>query len=141
MTDNPISCEISALIRFLQAKSKSAVEIHGGLGSAVYGQNVMSEGTVGQRCRTFKERQTNVPDEERSGRPPVVSDDIVQHVDKKISEKRCFTISERSCEFPHISHNLLCDIVTVCLGYHKFVQDWFRKCTRVGTRRREWLRL
>jgi hypothetical protein len=45
--DNPASCEIRALIRFLHAKNMSSAEIHQEL-CAVYGQNVMSEGTVRQ---------------------------------------------------------------------------------------------
>jgi transposase len=51
--------------------------------AAVYGQNVMSEGTVGQWCRMFKDGRTDVHDEERSGRPSVVSDDLVRSVDQK----------------------------------------------------------
>jgi hypothetical protein len=44
------------------------------LPAAVYGQNVMSEGTVRQWCRMFKDGRTNVHDEERGGRPSAVSD-------------------------------------------------------------------
>jgi hypothetical protein len=47
MIDNPASCEILSVVCFLHAKNMSAVEIHHEL-LAVYGQNVMSEGTV--RC-------------------------------------------------------------------------------------------
>jgi hypothetical protein len=57
--------------------------------AAVYGQNAMSEG---QWCRMFRDGHTNVQDEERSGRPSVVSDDLVQSVDKKICERWRFTI-------------------------------------------------
>jgi hypothetical protein len=46
--DNPTSCEIRALIRSLHAKTLSAEEIHRELCAAVYGQNVMNEGTVRQ---------------------------------------------------------------------------------------------
>jgi hypothetical protein len=46
MIDNPASCEICAVICFLHAKNMSEVEIHHELCVAVYGQNVMSEGTV-----------------------------------------------------------------------------------------------
>jgi hypothetical protein len=45
--DNPVSCEIRAVIRFLHAKNMSAVEIHSEL-CAVHGQNVTNEGTVRQ---------------------------------------------------------------------------------------------
>jgi hypothetical protein len=34
--------------------------------------------------------------------PSVLSDDLVQSVDQKICERRCFTISELSCAFPQI---------------------------------------
>jgi hypothetical protein len=43
--DNPTSCEICAVTCFLCAKNMSAAEIHCELCVAVYGQNVMSEGT------------------------------------------------------------------------------------------------
>jgi hypothetical protein len=46
------------------------------------GQNVMSERTVRQWCRMFKDGQTNVHNEERNGQPSVVSDDLVQSVDQ-----------------------------------------------------------
>jgi hypothetical protein len=47
--DNPASCEIRAVIRFLHAKNMSAADMHREL-CTVYGQNVMSEGTVRQWC-------------------------------------------------------------------------------------------
>jgi hypothetical protein len=46
-TDNPTSCEIRDVVRFLQAKTMIAADIHNEL-CAVYGQNVTSEGTVRQ---------------------------------------------------------------------------------------------
>jgi hypothetical protein len=55
-TDSPASCEILAVIHFLHTKNMSATEIHREL-CAVYGQNVMSEGTVRQWCRMFKDGQ------------------------------------------------------------------------------------
>jgi hypothetical protein len=95
----------------------SAAEIHCEL-CAVYGQNVMSEGTVRQWCRMIKDGRTNVHDEQRSGQPYVMSDQLVQ------SERRRFTILEVSYELPHISHTLLYDIIVVRLGYHKFCTRW-----------------
>jgi hypothetical protein len=62
--DNPVSCEIRAVIRFLHVKSMSAAEIHRELW-AVYGKNVMSDGTVRQWRRMFKDgRRPSVHDEE-----------------------------------------------------------------------------
>jgi hypothetical protein len=53
------SCEIRDVIRFLHAKNMKAVEIHRELCAAVYGQNVMNEGTVRQCCRMFKDGRAN----------------------------------------------------------------------------------
>jgi transposase len=118
VTDNPASYEIRAVIRFLHAKNMSAAEIHREL-CAVYCQNVMSEGTIRQWRRMFTDGRTNVKDEERSGRPSVVSDDPVQSVDQKICERRLFAISDFSRELPQISRTVLY-IILVRLGYRKF---------------------
>jgi hypothetical protein len=59
--DNSVSCEICTVIRFLHAKNMSAVEIHCKF-CVVYGQNIMSERTVRQWCRMFRDGQTNVHD-------------------------------------------------------------------------------
>jgi hypothetical protein len=75
----------------------SAAEIHREL-CVVYDQN-MSEGNVRQWRRMFKDEQTNVHNEERSGRPSVASADLVQSVNQKIYERQRFIISELSCEF------------------------------------------
>jgi hypothetical protein len=75
----------------------------------------------------FKDGQTNVHNKEQSGRPSVVSGDPVQSVDQKICERRRFTISELSCEFPHISRTVLYEIITDRLGYHKFCARWVQQ--------------
>jgi hypothetical protein len=56
--DSPTCCEINAVICFLYAKNMSAVEILCEL-CTIYHQNVMSEGTVRQCCRMFKEGREN----------------------------------------------------------------------------------
>jgi hypothetical protein len=62
--NNTKSCEIYIVIHFLHSKNLSAAEIHHEL-CTVYGQNVMSEGTVRQWCRVFRDGQTNVHNEEQ----------------------------------------------------------------------------
>jgi hypothetical protein len=70
----------------------------------------------------FKDGQTYVHDEERNGRPSVMSDDLVQSVDpKKNCARRRFKTSELSFEFPEISRTVLYTIITVRLGYHEFL--------------------
>jgi transposase len=80
---NPARYEIRAVVCYLHAKNMSASEIHYELSAAVYFQNVMGEGSVRQWRRMFKDGRPNVHDEQRSGRPSVVSDDFVQNVGQK----------------------------------------------------------
>jgi hypothetical protein len=140
--DNPTSCEIHAVIRFLRAKIMSAAEIHREL-CAVHGQNLMSEGTVRQWRRMFKDGRINeqmfTMKSEVIGWPSVVSDVLVQSVDQKIRERRRFTISELSCEFPQLSRTVLYEIIIVRLGYHKFCARWVLKTLTGRKKRRELL--
>jgi hypothetical protein len=116
MRYNSTSWEIfSVIICFLHAENKSGTEIHREL-CADNGQNVMSEGTVRQWCRMFKEGRTNVHVVERSDGPSVVSYDLVP------TERRLFTISELSCRFKKISLTILYDIITARQGYHKILR-------------------
>jgi hypothetical protein len=118
--DNPASRKIRAVIRFIHAKNMRAEKIHYEL-CAVCGRNLMMEETVRRCGRLFKHRRTNIHDEEEVvNRPSTVSDDLVQSVDQKVRERRRFTISELSCEFPQISRTLLYEIIRVRLDYHKF---------------------
>lgn len=124
--ENPAKCEVRAVIRFLLAQNVSAADIHRQL-CTVYGPNVMSEGVVRQWVRFFKSGRTNIHDEERSGRPSVVSNDLVKKVDEKVRENRRFTISELSEQFPQISRTVLYEVVTDKLGYRKFCARWVPK--------------
>jgi hypothetical protein len=57
--DNPTSWEICTYIPFLHTKNMTTAEIRCKL-YVIYSQNGMSDGTVRQRCRMFKDGQTNV---------------------------------------------------------------------------------
>lgn len=114
------------MIRFLLVENHKPIEIHQQL-CKVYGNQVMSEGGVQQWCIMFKNGRTNVHDEERSGRPTIVTDELVVKINEKIHENRRFTIMEFSLEFPQISRSLLHEIVTEKLGYHKFCARWVPK--------------
>jgi hypothetical protein len=114
-TDNSASCEIHAVIRLIHAKGIRAEEIH----CEVYA-DATSEGTVRQLCRMLQD----VHDEERNGRQSAVSDDLVQSVEQKLCERRRFTISELSREFPQTLRIVLYENIK------SFVQDGFRKCKK-----------
>jgi hypothetical protein len=72
--DNPTSCKIRTVVLFLHAKNLTVVGICCELRLAVYGQNVMNEGSVRQWCRMFKYGWTDVHDEEQSRKPFIVSE-------------------------------------------------------------------
>jgi len=51
-----------------------------------------------------------VHDEARSGRSPLVNDDLVRKVNEIVRDDRRFTISDLSLHFPQISRTIFYDI-------------------------------
>uniref|UniRef100_A0A670Y7B2 Mos1 transposase HTH domain-containing protein n=1 Tax=Pseudonaja textilis TaxID=8673 RepID=A0A670Y7B2_PSETE len=122
----PLQLSKAKLIRFLLAKNHKLIEIFRQL-CEVYGDNIITEGGVRRWCIKFKNGRTNVHDEQLSGRPSILTDELVTKVDDNICENRRFTVTELSLSFPQISHSLLHEIVTQKLGYHKFCARWVSK--------------
>lgn len=123
---SPADCEVRAVIRFLSGKGLKATDIHREI-CAVYGENIMSDGMVRKWVRAFKDGRTNVHDEQRSGRPSVVNESLVQEVDNTVRENRRFTISSLRDDFPNVSHSVLYGIVTEHLNYRKLCARWVPK--------------
>jgi hypothetical protein len=78
--ENPASCDIRSVIKFLNAKNVHPAEIY----RQVYGENAMSDGMVRRWCTMFSERRTNVHDDNRSGRPSLVTADLLDQTNEKI---------------------------------------------------------
>jgi hypothetical protein len=99
----PASCEVRAVIRFLQAKGQSAAEIHRRL-CPVCGDNVMSDRCVREWCRKFEDGRTDVHEEGAQGRHSIVTDELVHKVVTLLTE---FMAQENTitpdvyCEAPH----------------------------------------
>jgi hypothetical protein len=91
----PTKCEVRAVIGFLRAK-QNAAEIHHQLVS-VYGKDVMAIW-----CREFEVGRSDVHDEIRSGRPSIVTDEIVPKIDENIHADRCLTIDELHQQCPEV---------------------------------------
>jgi hypothetical protein len=89
--------------------------------------SVMNERKMQQRVRQFKNGQTNVRDEDRSGCPSIMNDDLVDKGNNKIGENCRFITSELSTCFPQISRTLLCGIVAERLHYHTLCASWVPK--------------
>ncbi|GFW75741.1 HTH_48 domain-containing protein [Trichonephila clavipes] len=85
----------------------------------VYGTEAMSDSKVRKWIRKFKYRQTNVDDEERSGRNSVITDNLMQTVETKIRENRRFMIITLSLEFPDVSRSVVYKMVTEDLKFKK----------------------
>jgi len=73
----PVSCEVRAVNRFLHAEGQRAAEIPCPL-CRVYGDNVMSDSSVREWCRKFRDGRTDVHDEGGQGRLSTVTDGLVQ---------------------------------------------------------------
>jgi transposase len=81
--DNPADCEVRSVIRFLNAQNVRAIDIYRQL-TAVYGEGVMNESSVRKWCRMFNEVRTNVHNEERPGRPSLITEDLKKQIDEQI---------------------------------------------------------
>ncbi|PNF43793.1 hypothetical protein B7P43_G09754 [Cryptotermes secundus] len=122
----PADCEVRSVMKFFNAQSIALIEIHRQL-CQVYGPNVMSKQMVRRWCRQFSAGRQSVHDEKRSGRPSIITDDLVELVRERIMENRRVTIAELSNHVPQISHSLLHEIVTEHLLFRKLCARWVPK--------------
>ncbi|GFW21867.1 histone-lysine N-methyltransferase SETMAR [Trichonephila clavipes] len=72
----------------------------------------------------IEDGRENVHDEPRSGRPSVITDDLVKAVDEKIREDRRFTISTLALEFPNVGRTTLHKVVSEKLKFRKLCARW-----------------
>ena len=87
-----------SVVRFLDTKGERPAEIHKQI-VAVYGK-VMDRQNVTKWCREFFEGRTDVHDEQRNGRPSLISDDLLQEIEGEIRTNRSVTIRELITSFP-----------------------------------------
>jgi len=73
------SCEVRAVIRFLHAEEQSAAENHRRL-CHVYGDNVLSDSSVREWCRKFRDGSADVNDKGGQGRHSYVTDEHFQNL-------------------------------------------------------------
>jgi hypothetical protein len=104
--EKPASCEMRSVIRFLNTRNMKPADIHRQL-CEVYGEHAVSDSTLRRWVRHFNEWRENEHDDPRSGRPPVVTEDLLRAVEEKIQKNRRFTISSLSLYIPQISRSLL----------------------------------
>jgi phage FluMu protein Com len=85
-------CKVCSILRFLNTKSKHPAEIHKQI-VAVYG-DIMNWQNVTKWCREFSEGRTDVHDEQRSSRPSLFCDKLLQKIEGEIHANRRRTIRE-----------------------------------------------
>ena len=71
----------------------------------MYGEDAISDGMVRRWVRKFNEGRVSVLDEQRTGRPSFINDEMVRAVDETIREDRRFKISSLSLNFPRLSRS------------------------------------
>ncbi|GBN60837.1 hypothetical protein AVEN_202161-1 [Araneus ventricosus] len=87
-------------------RNLSAADIHRQI-CEVYGATATCGGKVRKWVTDFKAGREKVHDDSRSGRPSVITDDMVASVEAKILENRRFTISTLSNDSPEVSRSVL----------------------------------
>jgi transposase len=107
---NSAKCEVYSVIRFINAKSERPTEIHKHI-FAVY-DNVTNRQNVTKWCREFFEGRTDVHDEQRSGRPSLTSDDLLQEIEGEIRANRRVTIRDLHRIIPEVSKTTIHEGVT-----------------------------
>jgi hypothetical protein len=109
--ENPVECEVRALIRFLNAQNVRPIEIYRQL-IAVSVEGVMNGSNMRKLCRMFNEGRTNVHDEERSGRPSLITEDLKNKINQHIRGNRRFTLDKVHENFPQIYLSVKTEIVS-----------------------------
>ena len=70
-------------------------------------------------CRDFSEGRTDVHDDQRRGRPSLISDDLLQEIEGEIRANRRMTIRELNHIIPEVSKTAIHEAVTDKLRYRK----------------------
>lgn len=123
---NPAKFEVRAVIRFLVAEGKTPLEIFSRIRN-VYGEGVMNRTNVYKWCREFKGGRTTVLDDQRSGRPSILTDELVQKIEEIVYGDRRLTLDEISAKLPQLSRTLLYETITETLGFRKLCARWVPK--------------
>jgi transposase len=79
----------------------------------------MNRQNVTKWCREFSEGMIDVNDKRRTGRPSLISDDLLQEIEGEIRANRRLTIRELHHIIPEVSKTTIHEDVTEKLEYRK----------------------
>ena len=122
---SPAKCEVRSVIRFPNSKCELSAEIHKQF-FTVYG-NFMNRQNVTKGAVNSPKGKTDVHDEQRSSRPSLISDDLLQEIEGEIRVNRSVTIRELHHIIPEVSKTTIHQAVTEKLGYRKLCARWVLK--------------
>jgi transposase len=128
---------VRSVIRFLNANRERPAETHKQI-FAVHG-NVMNKQNVTKWCREFSEGRTDVHGEQRSGRPSLISDDLLQEIEGEIRANRRVTIRQLHHIIPEVSKTTIHEVVTEKLRYRKLCSRWVPKILTEDHKRKGWV--
>jgi transposase len=106
----PAKCAVRSVMRFLNAKGERPAAIHKQT-VAVHG-NIMNLQNVTKWCSEFSEGRTKVHDERRSGRPSLISYELLREIEGEIRANRRVTIRELHHIVPEVSKTAIHEAVT-----------------------------
>jgi hypothetical protein len=132
-TGYPFSCEIRSIIRFPHSQSMSCAEVRPELCAR---GGVLAECNERRNCRTSVEclkmvEQMFTMMREDDAWQSVVSDQLVRSIYQKLFQRRRFTFSELTSEFPQISPTVPYDMITGRLCCHTICARLFPKLLTV----------
>jgi hypothetical protein len=125
LIQSPTKCEVRSIVQFLNAKSECPVEIHKQI-VAVYG-DIMNWQNVTKWCCEFSKGRTDVHDEQRSSRPSLISDDLLQKIEGEIRANQHGVTREWHNIIPKVSKITIHEAVTEKLEYRKLCTVWVPK--------------
>ena len=124
LIQSPAKCEVSSIIRFLNAKGECPAEIHKQI-VAVYG-DVMNRQNVTKWCHEFSEGRTDVHNEQRRSWPSLISDDLLQEIGE-IRANRHMTIREMHHIILEVLKTTIHEAVVEKFGYRQLYAHWVPK--------------
>ena len=87
----------------------------------------MNRQNVTKWCCEFSEGRTDVHDEQRSGKPSLISDDFLHGTEGEFRANRCVTIRDLHHIIPEVSKTTIYEDVTEKLGYRRLCARWVPK--------------
>jgi hypothetical protein len=122
---SPAKYKVHSIIQFLNAKGERPAEIHKQI-VAIY-DDVMNRQSVTKWCCEFSAGRIDVHDQQRSGRPSFISDDLLQKNEGDIRANWCRMIRELHHIISEVSKTTIHEAVTEKLGNRKLCARWVPK--------------